>query len=200
MSESQGRLPPKKDVALALLEQGPSVYVHVDPRRDGVVVPKHFTQQNQLVLQVGLNLAVRIHDLVVDDDGISCTLSFNRTPFWCCLPWPAIYALVGEDQRGMVWPESVPRDLVMQPRGGTRSAPAGEKKPRKRPGVRAVVSPPDDPTPVADAPVARTVPLRAAERPQPAVAAPSEAPAAAPGAGAGRGKKRELPPYLRVVK
>jgi stringent starvation protein B len=104
-------LPPKRDVALALL-QGPSMLVHLDPRRDGVVVPKWFNSQPQLVLQVGLNMAVPIHDLDVGEDGLGCTLSFNRSPFWCFLPWTAVYALVGEDGRGMVWPDDIPPELA----------------------------------------------------------------------------------------
>jgi hypothetical protein len=98
---SEEPLPPKKDVAIALLK-GPSVYVHLDPRHDEVVVPKWFKKQPQLVLQVGLNMAVSIPDLEVRDDGITATLSFSRSPFWCFMPWSAIYAIVGDDGRGMV--------------------------------------------------------------------------------------------------
>jgi stringent starvation protein B len=122
-------LPPKKDVALALLE-GPSVFVHLDPRREGAVVPDWFKKQHQLVLQLGMNLAVRIPDLLVDDEGISCTLSFNRSPFWCSMPWTAIYALVGEDGRGMIWPEDVPSELVAQK--PKLQVVGGKKSKRKR--------------------------------------------------------------------
>ena len=52
-------LPPKKEVFLALLE-GPSVFIHLDPRRQGVVVPAGFQRQPQLVLQVGRHMAVAI--------------------------------------------------------------------------------------------------------------------------------------------
>ncbi|MBW2457527.1 MAG: hypothetical protein JRI68_23670, partial [Deltaproteobacteria bacterium] len=44
-------LPPKQEVALALLE-GPSVFAHLDPRKADVVVPKWLRKQSQLVLQV----------------------------------------------------------------------------------------------------------------------------------------------------
>ena len=123
-------LPLKKDVALALLD-GPSMLVHLDPRRPGVVVPKWFKNQPSLVLQLGLNLAVPIVDLEVTDDGISCTLSFNRAPFWCDLPWAAVYALVGEDRRGMIWPDDVPSEISQQsPRASLKVV--GGKKPRKK--------------------------------------------------------------------
>lgn len=133
------RLPPKKEVALTLLE-GTSVYVHLDPRRDGVVVPKNFQKQPQLVLQVGLQMAVNIPDLHLDDDALTCTLSFNRTPFWCCLPWSAVYALVGEDGRGMVWPDDVPPEVATQ----MQQKAVSTKPARKRPKLAAVPKVVDD--------------------------------------------------------
>src|SRR5260221_14199594 len=83
-------LPPKKDVMLALLERS-SVFIHLDPRREDVRVPAWFKKQPQLVLQVGLNMAVRIPDLDVGDDAVSCTLSFSRSPFFCYMPWGAVF-------------------------------------------------------------------------------------------------------------
>jgi stringent starvation protein B len=125
-------LPPKKDVALALLERA-SVFVHLDPRGAGVVVPVHFKRQPRLVLQIGLNMAVPIPDLRLDDQGLSCTLSFNRSLFHCVVPWSGIFALVGEDGRGMVWPEDVPQEIAreMSPQkeegktDGAGAAPSG---------------------------------------------------------------------------
>ncbi len=107
------RVPPKKDVALALLEQA-SMYIHLDPRAEAVQVPAWFKKQPQLVLQVGLNMAVPIPDLNVDERGLSCTLSFNRAPFFCMIPWPAVFALVGENGRAMVWAEDVPAEVAAQ--------------------------------------------------------------------------------------
>jgi stringent starvation protein B len=131
------RLPPKKDVALALLEQA-SMYIHLDPRADSVQVPVSFKNQPQLVLQVGLNMAVAIPDLHVDEQGLSCTLSFNRTPFFCMIPWPAVFALVGENGQAMVWAEDVPAEVAAQaqaqkapekPRAHLRSVGEGESAP-----------------------------------------------------------------------
>src|SRR4051812_1369251 len=138
MSTPTRPLPPKKEVAMALLE-GPSVYVHLDPRKPEVMVPPWLKKQAQLVLQVGLNMAIPIPDLKVDDTGVSCTLSFNRAPFWCQLPWTAIYALVGEDGRGMVWPSEVPSEVAAQM----------ESKAAKPSPVKAV------PAPAPDAPAVR---------------------------------------------
>ncbi len=107
-------LPPKKEVALALLERS-SVHVHLDPRGTTAVVPPWFKRQPQLVLQIGLNMEVPIPDLRLDDAGLSCTLSFNRSPFFCVVPWATVFAMVGDDGRGMVWPDEVPPEIAKQP-------------------------------------------------------------------------------------
>jgi hypothetical protein len=125
-------LPPKKEVALALLERS-SVHVHLDPRAPGVVVPAWFKKQPQLVLQIGLNMPVPIPDLRLDEVGMSCTLSFNRTPFYCVVPWPGVYAMVGDDGRGMVWPDDVPPEVANQAHGRE-----GEGATTKRVGPRRV--------------------------------------------------------------
>ena len=212
--------PPKKEVALALLERS-SILVHLDPRLEPVAVPAWFKKQPQLVLQVGLNMPVPIPDLRLDDDGMSCTLSFNRAPFFCVVPWSSVFAMVGEDGRGMVWPDDVPADVARQaqvrpvesaPRkeatqqrptqGRERAAKAvaavegpKAKRPRKRPALTAV------PDGEAAAPPPKVgAPARAAAAPaRPAVSPLPSAPRSAQG-GASRSKRRELPPYLRVVK
>ena len=125
-------LPRKQAVALDLLERT-SVFVHLDPRRPGVIVPQGFLKQPQLVLQIGLNMAIAIPDLEVGDEGISCTLSFNKRPQFCRLPWSSIYALIGESGGGMVWPEDVPPEVVSQQRAAAKK----DTKPR-RPGLRAI--------------------------------------------------------------
>jgi stringent starvation protein B len=121
-------LPPKRDVALKLLEES-SLFIHLDPRAEGVSVPPWFKKQPQLVLQVGLNMAVPIPDLEVTEKGISCTLSFSRQPHWCFMPWEAVFALVGDDGRGMVWPEDVPAEVARQSDlRGPAPKPAAKKR------------------------------------------------------------------------
>ena len=120
-------LPPKKSVALALLENT-TVFVHLDPRGQNVRVPPWFKKQPQLVLQIGLNMPVPIPDLRLDDESVSCTLSFNRSPFYCHIPWEAVFALVGENRRGMVWPDDVPREVAVQLRRQVAKAAIQQKE------------------------------------------------------------------------
>lgn len=140
MESAMPPLPPKKAVALDLLERT-SVFVHLDPRRAGVVVPPVFLKQPQLVLQIGLNMQIPIVDLEVEDAGISCTLSFSRRPHFCRLPWSAIYALIGQEGGGMVWPEDVPPEVVAQQRSGAGSSSgtsAKKEAPARKPALRAL--------------------------------------------------------------
>jgi stringent starvation protein B len=160
--------PSKKEVLLNLLEKT-SVLLHLDARQETVLVPKHLKANPQLILQLGLNLAVPIRDLDVGEEDVRCTLSFSRSPFYCVIPYRAVFAMVSEDGgRAMVWPEDVPPEV----------ARAAEAEARKLGLLEAVPSPAGD----AEAAAAPQKPERPTE---------SERPPRS---------KRELPPYLRVIK
>jgi hypothetical protein len=174
-----------------------------------------------------------IPDLNVDEEGISCTLSFSNSPHYCFLPWGAVYALIGASGRGMVWPEDVPKEVA-----GQYVVTAPKEEPKPRPALRTVEPEPSADEQAAKADAKKKKRARKAKeaketekvaratratKPKPAPAekggekaprvAPALAPAVAatPGASAprrstssqssaGTKKKRELPPYLRVVK
>lgn len=139
MTEST-ELPPKPEVALALLQTALSVYVHLDPRPDDVHVPSWLKKQPQLVLQVGMNMAVAIPDLDVGQDALSCTLSFNRRPEFCRIPWTAIYGLVGDDGRGMIWPDSIPPEVAAAAEGRAAGAKKDAPKKETKRRLRAVTA------------------------------------------------------------
>jgi stringent starvation protein B len=103
----------KRAAVEELLERGP-VLIHLDARRDDVLIPPRLKGDARLVLRFGYRLQPAIIDLAVDDSGISGTLTFGGMPFYCKLPWPAVYAAIVEgEQRGTVWPEDIP-DVVME--------------------------------------------------------------------------------------
>jgi hypothetical protein len=127
---SDGPLPYKRDVANMLLRKG-SLFIHLDPRVTDVMVPPWLRHQAQLVLQVGYDMPIPIPDLRVDEGGVMGTLSFSRTPFSCSVPWSAVFALVGDEGRGMVWPESMPPEIVAEvEREAMRAKLNGDAKPR----------------------------------------------------------------------
>lgn len=106
-------LPAKKYVFAALLLRG-TVFIHLDPRKPGVVVPQRLKMQAQVVLQVGLDMPVPIPDLHRDNEKVSGTLSFKGVPFTCTIPWSAVFALVGDDAKGMVWKSELPPEIVKE--------------------------------------------------------------------------------------
>lgn len=238
-------LPPKKEVALALLERS-NVDIYLDPRSEGVVVPPQFRKEPRLILKIGLNMPVPIPDLRLDDESMSCTLSFNRQKFFCVVPWLSVFAMVGDDGRGMVWPDDVPQELAARAerpstpnlaeapappssraggkgkqlrlqtdagdvaptseRGkGKRGAAAGVIKKKKdeapaRPMLHAVPSPPpSSPKLTESKPVSVPDPKPLEKIEKPAAEEKAAPPPAPRPAQTGR-PKRELPPYLRVVK
>jgi hypothetical protein len=142
------KLPPKREVIEALLAQG-AAFVHLDPRGDDVMVPDWLKRQPQLVLQIGLSMPVPIRDLRIDAEGVYGTLSFNRAPFTCLVPWHAVFALVGDDGRGMVWPDNMPPEIAQEiereaqragratPEGAPAAKPAQHKPSKREPSARA---------------------------------------------------------------
>jgi len=141
VADEEKPLPPKLDVARYLLAQG-SLFVHLDPRVDTVAVPQSYRSEPQLVLQIGFDMPVPIRDLQVDADGIYGTLSFNRSPFTCQVQWDAVFALAGDDGRGMVWPESMPEEIsqeIEREAGREPPPPVVEERPSLR-----VLPPPDE--------------------------------------------------------
>jgi hypothetical protein len=142
-------------------------------------------------------MPIPIPDLRVDENGIFGTLSFSRTPFACNVPWNAIFALVGDEGRGMVWPESMPAEIVAEVERETQRAKLGKdlgdsRRPREEDGVLPWPARSEDPSRRSKEPVVAVLrsttpssrPRRDSSRP----------PAPRPK------RPRELPPYLRVVK
>jgi stringent starvation protein B len=125
--EEDASAPDKRKTLEALLARGP-VLVHVDARRAEVSVPPRFRADPSLVLRFGYTLSPAIADLEVNDTAISGTLTFGGQPFHCVLPWTAVYAAMVEgEQRGTVWPEDVPEDVLTG--GGEAPAPVPAPQP-----------------------------------------------------------------------
>lgn len=111
----------KKALALKMLATGDNVYVNLDSRKKGVIVPDGFAKAH-LCLSIGLNMVIPITDLDITDEGISCALSFNRRYVWCMMPWHAIFGLK-DSKEEKLWHEDVPRELFKR---------ESEQKPEKK--------------------------------------------------------------------
>jgi stringent starvation protein B len=104
--------PSKHTAFLALMQEG-RTSLHLDARRAGVVVPEHLKGEAHLVLQYGTDLPIAIPDLSVDEHGVSATLSFNRAPHRTVVPWSAVYVVVSDEGRGVLYNEDVPPDVAV---------------------------------------------------------------------------------------
>jgi hypothetical protein len=71
----------------------------------GVVVPDHLRTPEWLAgeavirLDYGLDMPIPIDDLSVTCEGVSATLSFDRSPHHTHVPWEAVVAVWGEGPR-----------------------------------------------------------------------------------------------------
>lgn len=121
-----------KQLTAELLIREGVISVHLNPRNPHVVVPPWLKHQDHLVLSVGENMPIPIPDLRVDKAGIFGTLDFSRTPYVCFIPWSAVFGIVGESGRGMVWEESAPPGVLRQDKA------ASEKLRSTKPTLRSV--------------------------------------------------------------
>ena len=104
----------KREAVEAALRLGEARII-VDSRQPGVVVPGHLRQQD-LVLK--LSHRYEGHDLETAERGITCTLSFDRRPFYVVVPWAALYAVRGADEVVTVWPIPDEPPVLTKRRGG----------------------------------------------------------------------------------
>jgi stringent starvation protein B len=104
------RVPGKKETLLAYLARGIAM-IHLDARRDGVVVPPQYVMDAHL----RLNLSYRygIPDLDISDQRVQATLSFGGRPFRCIIPWGSVFGITSHGTGdGQVWPEDLPVEVV----------------------------------------------------------------------------------------
>jgi stringent starvation protein B len=205
--------PSKHQAFLALLQEG-WTSLHLDARRDGVVVPTHLKGEAHLVLQYGNDLPIPITDLTVDDEGVRATLSFSRTPQQTIVPWSAVYVIATDDGRGVLYNEDIPSDVAVMASkpdaepmvGGGRGVPA---EPDLATSLLLDDSVPEDgaaatseASETADVPkpprrTLRSIPLEGGTSQAPSVAEFSPDASLSPAAPAARRRRK---PQLRLVK
>ena len=124
------RAPDKRQTLLHFLERGVTM-VHLDARKDGVVVPPQYAQEPHL--RLNLSYRYNIPDLEMSDRRVQATLSFSGRPFRCLLPWSSIFGITSHAGEGQVWPEDLPGEVMEGI--ATRRDP---KKPAARPSLSCV--------------------------------------------------------------
>lgn len=101
----------KHELAKKILASS-ALYLELDARKPGVVVPPGYEKAGRLVLIVGYNLPQPIPDLVVDATGVSGQLLFKGKRFSVHVPWDALYGLMNQDDDLSRWLEDVPADVI----------------------------------------------------------------------------------------
>lgn len=119
------RAPEKLAVFTRLVEAG-MVLVHFDTRVPGARVPPQFAGD----VQLGLNFSHRfgLPDFVFDDAGVRASLSFQGQPFFCDVPWSAVFMMrsyVTDDVA--LFSESMPRELAKLLQQAETESDAGEE-------------------------------------------------------------------------
>jgi hypothetical protein len=128
----------KLDCFRRLIDRG-LVLLTFDTRHPEARVPPAFRGQPQLALSFSLRFGV--DDFAYDHDGVRGTLSFQRRPFFCEIPWDSVYMMRSEvADELLVWPEGLPPEVADQ-----LPPQLKPEAPRRRPVLAAVPPPnPDD--------------------------------------------------------
>jgi hypothetical protein len=173
-------VPDKQEVMIHLMEDA-WVLVHLDPRKKGVELPPHLQKDKRLILQYGYNMPMPIYDLVVDERGISATLSFQRVAHATFVPWSAVFGMTDGDKRVYVWEADIPPDLI---------AEAAQEAERASQGIRDIRDKAQEKSHDKGGtvtPLRQAAPPESASTPEPAPQAP------------GKPGKKPRPNHLKLV-
>jgi stringent starvation protein B len=106
-------LAPQKFAVFSRFVSKGKVMVTLDARRTGVTVPAHLANEPQLNLDFSERFG--LSDFVYDERGVRASLSFNRQPFFCDVPWASVYALFSHaDNERLTWARSLPQEILAQ--------------------------------------------------------------------------------------
>jgi stringent starvation protein B len=93
-----------------MVERG-MVMVVLDARRFGVRVPARFA--GELELRLNFSHKFQVPDFRYDERGVRASLSFQGSPFFCDIPWTAVYQLRSHvDNHVRLWPDDMPEELL----------------------------------------------------------------------------------------
>lgn len=89
-------------VVLDMLGEGKLVVLVCRLKSQDVVLPQHVVDTHKsehIMLEIGLNTAIPMPDLEVNEQGISATLSFSGRPHYVSLPWACVAVISDSCQR-----------------------------------------------------------------------------------------------------
>lgn len=149
----------KLETLRAFLDKEEVTMLHLDPRREGVVVPERFTSQNEL--RLNLSYYFPHADMQMSEESVEATLTFGGAPFRCRVPFDAIYALsLPKSGAAAIFTESLPPELYNEWARGLPLEEQEEESQRLRAQLTVVQG--EQPAPseaVATAPIPSVVPI-----------------------------------------
>lgn len=89
--------------------KGDHVLVHLDARRDDVIVPEHLKSHPALTLKLSYLFQGKTEH---GAEGITSYLKFSGLYQECHIPWSALWGMTSGDGQQVVWPESAPPELL----------------------------------------------------------------------------------------
>ncbi len=90
---------------------GDHLFIQIDARPPEVEVPPHLKIDPALRLKLSARFQGKTS---FDDRAITAYLKFDGNYEKCVMPWTAIWAITADDGQTQVWPEDVPKELLVK--------------------------------------------------------------------------------------
>jgi stringent starvation protein B len=104
--------PKKGDVIQLLLKTEGRIMLCLDATYSGVDVPNRFKNDTNLMLILNSKMP---NPIDIGEDSVCSELRFGGIPHSCTIPFDAIWSVFNPDtSHGMMWPESMPSDVLQQ--------------------------------------------------------------------------------------
>lgn len=85
--------------------------MHLDARKEGVEVPSYLADNSALTLKISYLFQ---GETTHDEKEITTYLRFGGDYCKCVIPWDAIWGITASSQENQIWPEDLPREVVVQ--------------------------------------------------------------------------------------
>jgi stringent starvation protein B len=90
--------------------KGDHIMVHIDAKNQSVKVPESLKDNPSLTLKLSYHFQ---GEITRDEKGIYAYLKFDGNYSECILPWDKIWGITASDGQNKVWPEDMPKELLV---------------------------------------------------------------------------------------
>lgn len=89
--------------------EGEHVLVHLDSRREAVLVPDQLAKNHSLTLKLSRRFQGQTD---FNDDEIRAHLKFDGVYRECVLPWDAIWGMTSAESEQRIWTDDLPTEVI----------------------------------------------------------------------------------------